>query len=154
MSRRQGSDVGPINQRARPGTTGPLPPPLQLDETDLRERRGHGTGGVDDCLADPSWAAAWSAMREGASVSDDFEMQGSSVCPRLVPRDPFPLADARIVGPPTSERSSGAVVTIEPPADLFVPFAATEDGAEIGGTIEVSFGAGDCVQTYSVSRTI
>lgn len=88
-----------------------------------------------------------------AMVSDDFETQGSLVCPGPILRDPFPFDEARIAGPPTAERPSGAV-TIEPPPDLFVPFAATENGAEIGGAIEMSFGAGDCVQTYAVSRAI
>lgn len=88
-----------------------------------------------------------------AFVADDFETMASYLCPGPIPPEPpsFPFDDARVVGRPSAERPASAVI-VEPRADLFVPFVATDNGAQVEGTIEITFGPGNCVENHSVSR--
>jgi hypothetical protein len=97
-----------------------------------------------------------------AVVSDDFSSARALVCQGGVGAlqalgEEFPFQDGRAVGRPGPEPPSGdvhVVIVSAPSPDLFVSFEAAEDGEGVNGYIDVTFGGGNCVKTYGMSRAL
>ena len=106
--------------------------------------RSHGTLGRLAQLAERRpYKAKVGGSRPSAPTTSDLRECGPAK-PAEVP--------ARSVSPRLFPPAGPASLSTAP--DLFLPFGAAEDGQEVNGYIEVTFGEGNCVKTYGMSRAL